>query len=415
MIVTCDSGKLADIMSKNDFEHLPLTELRRLASNWRFPGGTVYLNHGSFGATPTEVRLAKRRWQDRLDDQPMNFFVREFEPAFHTARETLSTLVGTSQENLVFVENATAAMNIVAHNLHLEKDDEILLTDHEYGAVRRIWDRKTRREGARVVEAELPWPVHDTSEIIKAIFSRVTSKTRMLVVSHITSATALILPIHQICQQAKSLDILVCVDGPHAIAQEELSLNDLPCDFYTASCHKWLCGPLGTGFLYVHPEHQSSISPVMQSWGRLLPAIPKRWDEEFYWSGTRDPSGYLAIPAAIDFMNLIGLNKFRMISHQLAQVVRHRLESLTGETAWVPDDREYYGCMTEVPLPEGDWSELQNWLWQQHGIEVPIIHFKGHWFIRVSCHLHTLPEHFEQLFAALAEAFERSPDFESSP
>lgn len=392
-------------MPASDFQDVPLLELRQLASQWRFPVGTVYLNHGSFGATPTVVRQAKRRWQDRLDDQPMNFYVRELEPALFTAREALADFIDTDPDHLIFVENATYAMNIVAHSLPLAAGDEILMTDHEYGAVRRIWERRAQRDGLHIVDAEIPVPLFDHDQVLEAIFSQVTARTRLIVVSHITSATAITLPIQRICERAKQQGVLVCVDGPHAIAQEDFSIDELHCDFYTASCHKWLCAPLGTGFLYVHPDHQHCVTPPIQSWGRLLPKVPSRWDEEFFWSGTRDPSGYLSIANAIDFLEEIGLDTFRQITHQLAQVVRGRLESLTGQSAIVPDDRAYYGCMTEVPLPSGDWSHLQDWLWFQHGIEVPIIHFKDRWFIRVSCHLHTLPEHFDVLFAALTDAF----------
>lgn len=392
-------------MPASNYQDVPLLELRQLASQWRFPAGTVYLNHGSFGATPTVVRQAKRTWQDRLDDQPMNFYVRELEPALFTAREVLADFVDTDPQHLIFVENATYAMNVVAHSLPLAAGDEILMTDHEYGAVRRIWERRAKRDGLHIVDAAIPVPLLDHDQVLEAIFSKVTDRTRLIVVSHITSATAIILPIQRICERAKQHGVLVCVDGPHAIAQEDFSIDQLQCDFYTASCHKWLCAPLGSGFLYVHPNHQPCVTPPVQSWGRLLPTIPSRWDEEFFWSGTRDPSGYLSVPNAIDFMEEIGLENFRQISHRLAQVVRGQLESLTGESAIVPDDRAYYGCMTEVPLPSGDWSKLQNWLWLHHGIEVPIIQFMDRWFIRVSCHLHTLPEHFDQLFAALTDAF----------
>ncbi len=396
-------------MPASDDQDVSWLKLRQLASQWRFPAGTTYLNHGSFGATPTVVRQAKRRWQDQLDDQPMNFYVRELEPALFTAREALADFVDTDPSNLVFVENATYAMNVVAQSHPFEAGDEILMTDHEYGAVRRIWERRARRDGLRIIDATIPVPLLDHDQVLDGIFSKVTDRTRLIIVSHITSATAIILPIQRICERAKQQGLLVCVDGPHAIAQEDLSLDQLHCDFYTASCHKWLCAPLGSGFLYVHPDHQRWMTPPIQSWGRLLPALPSRWDEEFFWSGTRDPSGYLSVPNAIDFMEEVGLETFRQISHRLAQIVRGRLESLTGETAIVPNDRVYYGCMTEVPLPPGDWRHLQNWLWLQHGIEVPIIQFMDQWFIRVSCHLHTLPEHFDRLDAALTEAFEH-PD-----
>jgi isopenicillin-N epimerase len=211
----------------------------------------------------------------------------------------------------------------------------------------------------------------------------------------------LILPIAEISAALRQRGIAVCVDGPHAPAQIDVAIDVYDCDFYTASCHKWLCAPLGTGFLHAHPRWHQVMQPILQSWGRLLPAIPQRWYEHFTWSGTRDNSGYLAIPTAIDFMETVGLREFRQRAYWLASFAESNLRELTRQTPIARREDGFYGTMCHVPLPAGDWSKLQDQLWHQHQIEVPIVHFAGRWFVRVSCHLYTTTLQIERLLGAL--------------
>lgn len=374
-----------------------------IASLWDFRDGVTYLNHGSFGPSARPIRDARRMWIDRLDSNPMDFYVREFEDQLEKAREILANFLGTTHPNLVFVENATFGMNIVADYFPLESGDEVLLNNHEYGAVMRIWNRACDRHGAKVVTAHLPTKLSSHSEIVEGIFAAATPKTKLIVVSHITSATAVTFPVQAICDEARRRGIAVCIDGPHAIAQLDVQLEKLGCDFYTASLHKWLAAPLGSGFLYVHPKWQDRIQPQLKSWGRIMPNLPKRWDEEFTWSGTRDPSPYLSVPVAIDFLKGIGIELFRARTHYLAQSARHRFEKLLRAEARVPDSIDWYGTMTEIPLPAGDWSQLQTELWKRYKIEIPIVQFEGEWFVRVSSYLYTTQKHFDLLEQGLTE------------
>src|SRR6478752_3368216 len=227
-----------------------------LKSEWNLRPGTTYLNHCSFGPPPRTVRESRQKWQDAIDSQPMDFFVRQLEPAWRAARDRLAAFVGGSSTDLIFAENATVGMNIVADSFPLAAGDEVLLTDHEYGAVRRMWERACEKVGAAVRIVDLPLPFRTAEETTGAIFAAATPRTRLLVVSHITSPTAVILPVAEICQRARTHNIAVAIDGPHAIAQVPLNIADLDCDFYAASCHKWLCGPFGSGFLHVAPRQQ---------------------------------------------------------------------------------------------------------------------------------------------------------------
>jgi len=375
---------------------------RPLRAFWRLRADTIYLNHGSFGPAPEPVHLNQARWKHELDAQPMDFFVRAYEPSWLTARGALANWIGAQPDELAFVENATAAMNVVADSFPLDADDEVLLTDHEYGAVVRIWERACRRAGAKAPRiVPLPRPFRTTDEVVEAIASQLTPSTKLVVVSHITSPTAVILPVEQIVARLRAAGVAVAIDGPHAPAQVDLDLDTLDCDFYCASCHKWLSAPFGSGFLFVAPRWQSVIQPPLLSWGRLLPAKPRNWADEFIWSGTRDPSPYLAVPSAIEFLESIGRLAFRRRTHALARYARQRITSLTGLEPLVPDDPAWYGTMAHCPLPPGPPDELQRALWTECGIEVPIVHWGGDRFVRVSCHLYNHRADLDRLVEGL--------------
>jgi len=381
-----------------------------LKDHWTLAPDTIYLNHGSFGPTPNVVREARQHWQDAMDSQPMDFFVRRLEPAWRDARDRVATFVGAPSGDLIFVENATVGMNIVADSYPLAAGDEVLLTDHEYGAVKRIWQRACEKADANVRIVELPLPFRAAAETTDAIFAAVTDRTRLIVVSHITSPTAVILPVAEICSQARSRGIAVAIDGPHAVAQLPVAIEHLGCDFYAASCHKWLSAPFGSGLLYVAPRHQARVRPPVLSWGRLPPASASSWSDEFVWSGTRNPAAYLAVPAAISFLEQINLDSFRARTHALAQYARRQICELTQLEPIVPDNAAWYGSMAHVPLSATTTNEtcavanpLQHTIWQRYGIEVPIVDFRGRRYIRVSCHIYNDRSQIDRLVVALKE------------
>ena len=374
-----------------------------LAAQFDVRKDTIYLNQGSFGISPRIVRQARRRWIDELDCQPMDFYVREFEPLLAKTLDQLAQFLNTVKESLIFVENATTGMNIVADNFPLNAGDQVLSNNHEYGAVHRIWDRACERADAQHRIARLPDIFESHEQVVEAVFAEVNEHTRLIIVSHITSATALIMPVQAICDRAGEMGIPVCIDGPHAPAHVPLDLTELNCALYTSSCHKWLCATLGSGFLYVHPEFQHQIQPPVKSWGRLLPAMPEEWFEEFIWPGTRDPSSFLSVGTAMDFMQSVGLSAFRDRTYTMARQTAADLMELTG-TVPLGRDPIFYGTMAHVPLPEGDWSQFQMKLWQEAGIEVPIITFENRYFVRVSHHLYTTRAHCDTLLGEISKA-----------
>jgi isopenicillin-N epimerase len=291
----------------------------------------------------------------------------------------------------------------VAASFRLSPGDEVLLTNHEYGAVRRIWERVAADSGASVRTVELPLPFTTSAGVVAAIENALTPRTRLVIVSHITSPTAVTLPVKAIAAALRQRDVALAIDGPHAIAQVPLALDAVDCDYYCASLHKWLCAPFGSGFLYVHPRRQASARPGMVSWGRVFVEDLHTWDDEFIWSGTRDGSAWLAVPAAIDFLEHYGLERFRAETHALAQYARQRLVELTGLTPIVPDDSAWYGSMAHVPLPPGDAKALMRALWERHHIEVPIVSWNEGRYIRVSCHLYNTREEVDALIGALRQ------------
>ncbi len=384
---------------------------RHWRCEWSLSPDVAYLNHGSFGPAPKEVQRVRQDWTDRLQVEPFDFYVRQLEAELSHAAECLGEFIGTSADNLAFIDNATFGMNIVASSLDLQPGDEVLTTNHAYGAVLRIWREICRRTGARLVVQRMPEPLNDAQELIDTLFSGVTEKTRLLVVDHISSPTAVIFPIVDICRRARRQDIPVCVDGPHALAVKPLSLDALDCDFYLASAHKWLSAPFGSGFLYAHPRVQQTLRPVVVSWGGSLAGAESRWQDEFHWSGTRDAAASLTIPSAIDFLCRAGILNFRRRSHDLAQYARFRIGDVTGLQPEIPDSPGWYGSMIALPLPPGDEpplkkgvrDPLQSQLWKQFRIEVPVIHWHGRRFIRVSCHLYTSAREIDRLAEALRE------------
>jgi len=379
------------------------------SSYWSLAPGATYLNHGSFGPAPRPVIEAHHRWFKDLQQNPMEFFVRRLDFLLDEAAERLARFIGCRGKDLIFVPNSTVAMNIVAESVELQPGDEVLLNDHEYGAVMRIWRRKCEAAGAETIISRLPQPMDSPDGIVEALFARVTDRTRLIVISHVTSPTATVLPVEEICRLARARGVPVCVDGPHALAMRPLSLSELGCEFYCASCHKWLSAPFGSGFLYVRGERKSQLNPPILSWGRSLSGRPAHWKDEFHWFGTYQPAAFLSIPAAIEFLERVGLERFREGTHALVRSARERLiEELDGEPL-TADDIAWCGSMTTVRLPwviqrsthPGIPHPLQRSLAEEFRIEAPIVEWNDAVHIRVSCHLYNTPEHVDRLIDAL--------------
>jgi isopenicillin-N epimerase len=381
-------------------------------SAWTLDPGVTYLNHGSFGPSPDVVRRARERYSEELEREPMDFLIRRLEDRLDAAAERLGKFIGASAGNLAFVPNATCAMNVAMASFDLAAGDEVLMTDQEYGSVVRMWGQKCGRAGAKTVLAHLPSPPQSAEDIVAAIEERISDRTRLIVVSHVTSQTATVFPLEAICRMAKRRGVPVCVDGPHALAMRPMDLDAMGCDFYCASCHKWLSAPFGSGFLYVAPHRKQTLTPAVMSWGKSLSGRADRWQDELHWFGTYDPAPYLGVVDAIEFLEGIGLENFRRRTHELARYARSRLMDSVGAVPLTPDSIEWYGSMVTLRLPQAPASEawpgkphpLQLALWERHRIETPVFQWKNAVHVRVSCHLYNDRDDVDRLVDVLTGA-----------
>ncbi|NTU79217.1 MAG: aminotransferase class V-fold PLP-dependent enzyme [Chloroflexales bacterium] len=378
---------------------LPLPEL---AAQFLLRPGIAFLNHGSFGACPRPVFEAYQSWQRELEAQPVEFLGRRIGGLLAQARADLGAYLGAAADDLAFLPNATHAVNVVARALELAPGDEVLGTDHEYGAVERAWRFVCARRGARYLSAPIPLPIEGPDQVSEALWSAVTPRTRIIVVSHITSPTALTFPVTEICHRAREAGILTLVDGAHAPGQIELDLPALRADFYAGNCHKWLCAPKGAGFLYARREAQPLLKPLVVSWG-WQPEAPGRspFVDYFGWAGTADPAAYLSVPAAIEYQRERRWPAVRAACRALLAEARARVAALAGQGQICPDSPAWWVQMAAVPLPPCDPARLKARLWEEYAVEVPIVVWRGRPLVRISVQAYTTPSDIDRLVAGL--------------
>jgi isopenicillin-N epimerase len=336
--------------------------------------GIVYLTHGTYGACPRPVLDEYQRWQRELERNPLEFLWHRREDLLGSVRHELGAYIGAGPDDLVFVPNATIAINTVARSLGLEPGDEVLMTDCEYEAVETTWEAV----GAQVVRAPL-----------ESLWGQVSERTRVLSISHVTSPTGEIFPVAELCARARELGLLSVVDGAHAPGHIPVDLAAIGADAYAGNCHKWLCAPKGAGFLWARPELQERIDPLVVSWGWGAPEFTKRHD----WQGTRDPAAWLAIPAAIQFQREWGWDEVRTRCHALAE----RFVADCG----LPAAAEEFGQMVSVELPPCDPDDVQRRLHEEHRIEVPCFEHNGRPLLRLSVQGYNEETHIERLLEAL--------------
>lgn len=376
--------------------------LPTLAAQFLLRPGVTFLNHGSFGACPRPVFDTYQGWQRELEAQPVEFLGRRIPGLLAEARAALGAYLGAPADDLAFVPNATHGVNIVARSLALAPGDEVLGTDHEYGAVDRTWRFICGRRGARYVQAAIPVPLDDPAAVVEALWAAVTPRTRLIVVSHITSPTALTFPVAAICRRAREAGILTLVDGAHAPGQIPLELSAIGADYYTGNCHKWLCAPKGAGFLYARPAAQAMLEPLVVSWGWEAEAPGRSpFVDYFGWTGTADPAAALSVPAAIDFQERHNWPAVRAACREFLGEARRRIGALAGQGQLCGDSPELWAQMAAVPLPPCDPIALKARLWAEHQVEVPLVVWNGRPLLRISVQAYNGPEDIDRLVAGL--------------
>ena len=356
-----------------------------LFRHWSLNPAIHFLNHGSFGACPIPVQKRQQELRDSLERDPVRFLARDLEYLLDEARRELASFVGAAPDGLAFVSNVTAGINAVLRSLRFSPGDQLVTTSHEYNASRNaLSEFVAHLWAAEVVVADIPFPISSDEQVVDAIAGCLTSRTKLVLVDHVTSQTALVLPIARIVTAMESRGIEVLVDGAHAPGMVPINLEALGASYYAANLHKWVCAPKGSGFLYVRQDKRGKVRPTSISHGANSPRTDRsRYLIEFDWTGTGDPTPWLTVPEALRFVGSLagGWDGVRHANHALALTARDRICAALEIEKPAPDDM--IGSMTSIPLPHGTKSPapplyidpLQERLLSEFSIEVPVFPF----------------------------------------
>jgi isopenicillin-N epimerase len=363
----------------------------------------TFLNHGSFGATPKPVFNECLLWQRELERQPVEFLGRRFTGLMAESRAVLGEYLGTHADNLIYTQNVTISLNIVARSLQLGTGDEVLTSDHEYGALDRTWHFLAKERGFTYINH--PVSLVSREDFINSFWSGVTSRTRVIFLSHITSPTALIFPVEEIITRARVAGIITVIDGAHVPGQIPLHLDSLGADFYGGNLHKWLCAPKGAGFLYARPEMQYLLKPLVVSWGYESETPGNStFIDHYEWWGTRDISAFLSVPSAIEFQAKHTWDSVRAACHELAQDAQTRICDLTSLIPLHSSTENWFAQMATAPLPvDTDIIALKARLYDEYHIEIPLIKWNSHKLIRVSIQGYNTKKDVDRLLFALSK------------
>ncbi len=364
----------------------------------------IFLNHGSFGATPRPVFKIYQAWQRRLERQPVHFLVNELAGHLAEARRALGEFVNSDANDLVFIPNATFGLNVVARSLDLGAGDEVLSTDHEYGACNNVWEFLRRKRGFRYLRQAIPLPLCSQEKIVEQFWRGVTPETRVIFISHISSPTAVRFPVEQICARAREAGILTVIDGAHALGQIPLDLQAIGADFYLSNGHKWLCSPKGSAFLYTRRERQHLVEPLIVGWGwgpERTFSFGSDYLDYLQWLGTNDLSAYLAVPAAIQFQEEHNWPAVRRRCQGLLEDAVERICMATGLGSVYPT-ADFFQQMAVAPLPQiKDLPAMKYELYNVYRVEVPLVEWNGRHFIRVSVQGYNSSTDIDVLLSAL--------------
>jgi isopenicillin-N epimerase len=382
-----------------------------MKEHWLLDPDVTFLNHGSFGATPRAVLAVQSALREEMEREPVRFLARELEPRIDAARAALAQFVGAAPDDVAFVPNATAGVNAVLRSLDFDEHDELLVTSHEYNASRNALDFVAGLENAKVIPVDVPFPIDSPDTVVARVLEKVTDRTRLLLIDHVTSQTALVFPIERIVAELRARGIDTLVDGAHAPGMLPLDLRAMNVAFYTGNLHKWVCAPKGAGFLYVHPNRRYAVRPAIISHGANAQRRDRsRFHLEFDWTGTFDPTPWLSVPASLDFIASLvpgGWPEVMRRNRELALRARDVICARLGIAPPAPDSM--LGSMAAFPLPQTSkpstpFGDALHDELVARGFEVPVQNWPR-WpqrVLRVSAQLYNELGDYERLAEAVA-------------
>lgn len=364
----------------------------------------TFLNHGSFGSCPKPIFEEYQRFQIELEKDPVDFIVKKQPQYLKTARESLAKFVGCNGEDLFFTSNPTFAINVIMRSIKLNKGDEILSTNHEYGAMDRTWNFYCKKSEAKYIRQNISLPIVSKEQIIEEFWKGYNANTKVVFLNQMSSATALIFPVKEICDRAKELGLITIVDGAHVPAHIDLNILDLNPDYYTGTLHKWMLAPKGSSFLYVKPELQNDLEPLVVSWGYESVAPGESQFLDYHeLQGTRDVSVFLCTPKVVEFLEQ---NNWKKVSEKCKQIVLdnyQRFCDLLNTKPLSPITSEFLGQMASVPMHTVKPSELKELLYSKYKIQVPVMPLNGNYYIRYSINAYNSQADLDVLYHALED------------
>ena len=363
---------------------------------------TIFLNHGSFGACAKPVYKDLLKWQEKLENEPVLFFEETIYEALLSSRIALGKYLNCHPDDLVYFTNPTTAINAVARSLELKPGDEVLSTNHIYGALDRSWEYICNQKKAKFVKAFIPFPILSKNQFMDYFKKSISDKTRVIFISHITSMTAMKFPVEEVIELAKNNNILSIIDGAHVPGHIDLDIKKLDPDIYTGACHKWMCTPKGVSFLYVKKKIQKSVHPLVVSWGwnseNPSKSVFLDWHQ---WQGTRDMSAFLTIPMAIEFLKKYNWEKLAIICKEKVPLIRNEFLNLLDFPLPCPDS--WLGQMASIPLPITDAISFKKKLLEEYNIQIPIFSWNSKVYLRYSIQVYNTESDLNKLLFAVKE------------
>ncbi len=364
----------------------------------------TFLNHGSFGACPKPIFEEFQRLQLELEQDPVHFIQKKLPVYLKNAKKPLAKFIGCNEEDFFFTPNPTFAVNTIMRSLNLQKGDEILTTNHEYGAMDRTWNFYYKKSGAKYVRQEISLPIVSKEQVIEEFWKGYTSNTKVVFLNQISSSTALIFPVKEICETAQKLGLITIVDGAHVPGHIDLNISDLNPDFYTGTLHKWMLAPKGSSFLYVKKEFQADIDPLVVSWGyeSLAPSESQFLDYHEY-QGTNDHSAYLCTPKVIQFLEENNWKEQSKACRKLVLDHYQRFCNLVGTQPICPISSAFLGQMASIPIKTEKPLELKELLYTKYRIQIPIMPLNGSIYMRYSINVYNSIEDLDVLYQAITD------------